>query len=129
MPSLASRIALTATLALPMAAFAAELTPQQQAFREIYQELVEINTTDSVGDTTKAAAAMAARLKAGGIPASDIQVVVPPGAPKKGNLVARLKGSGAKKPLLLLAHIDVVEANRADWARDPFRLLEENGYF
>ena len=72
---------------------------------------------------------MAARLKAGGFPDADMQVIVPPGGPKKGNLVARLKGSGAKKPLLLLAHLDVVEAKREDWERDPFKLVEENGYF
>src|SRR5213075_1035087 len=59
----------------------------------------------------------------------DMQIVVPPGAPKKGNLVARLKGTGAQKPLLLLAHIDVVEAKREDWERDPFKLVEEGGYF
>jgi len=105
------------------------LTPEQKLFREIYQELVEINTTDSAGDTTRASEAMAARLKAGGMSADDIKVIVPPGGPKKGNLVARLKGSGAKKPILLLAHLDVVEAKREDWARDPFKLIEENGYF
>src|SRR5947207_2901666 len=110
-------------------ALAQPLTPEQKLFREIYQELVEINTTDSVGDTTRASEAMAARLKAGGISADDIKVIVPPGGPKKGNLVARLKGSGAKKPILLLAHLDVVEAKREDWARDPFKLIEENGYF
>lgn len=105
------------------------LTPEQKLLREIYQELVEINTTDSAGDTTNAAEAMAARLRAGGIPADDIKVIVPPGGPKKGNLVARLKGSGAKKPLLLLGHLDVVEAKREDWVRDPFKLIEENGFF
>ena len=88
--------------------------------REIYKELVEINTTDSVGDTTVAARAMAARLRAGGFGEADMQIIVPPGAPKKGNLVARLKGTGARKPLLLLAHLDVVEAKREDWERDPF---------
>ncbi len=98
-------------------------------FREIYQELVEINTTDSVGDNTQAAQAMAARLKAAGFTDAEMQVVVPPGAPKKGNLVARLRGTGAKKPLLLLAHIDVVEAKREEWERDPFKLVEEGGYF
>ena len=115
---------------LPAAyAQAMQLTPDQKLFREIYQELVEINTTDSAGDTTQAARAMAARLKAGGYADSDMQIIVPPGGPKKGNLVARLKGSGAKKPLLLLAHLDVVEAKREDWERDPFKLIEENGYF
>src|SRR5262249_4110060 len=111
------------------AAAAQTLTPAQKQLREIYQELVEINTTDSAGDTTRAAEAMAARLRAGGIPAGDIQVIVPPGGPRKGNLVARLRGTGAKKPLLLLAHLDVVEAKREDWERDPFKLVEENGYF
>jgi acetylornithine deacetylase/succinyl-diaminopimelate desuccinylase-like protein len=85
---------------------AAEPTPQQQAFRQIYQELVEINTTDSVGDTVKAAEAMAARLKAGGLPAADIQVIS--SGPRKGNLVARLRGTGARRPILLLGHLDVV---------------------
>ena len=74
----------------------------RKLFREIYQELVEINTSDSVGDTTQAAQAMAARLKSAGFTDAEMQIVVPPGAPKKGNLVARLKGTGAKKPLLLL---------------------------
>jgi len=101
----------------------------RKLFREIYQELVEINTTDSVGDNTQAAQAMAARLKSAGFTDIEMQIVVPPGAPKKGNLVARLKGTGAKKPLLLLAHIDVVEAKREDWERDPFKLVEEGGYF
>ena len=108
---------------------AAAQAPEQKLLREIYQELVEIDTSDASGDTTRAAEAMAARLRAGGIPAADIQVIVPPGGPKKGNLVARLRGSGAKKPLLLLAHIDVVNAKREDWQRDPFKLIEENGYF
>ena len=101
----------------------------RKLFREIYQELVEINTTDSVGDNTQAAQAMAARLRAAGFTDAEMQVVVPPGAPKKGNLVARLRGTGAKKPLLLLAHIDVVEAKREEWERDPFKLVEEGGYF
>jgi acetylornithine deacetylase/succinyl-diaminopimelate desuccinylase-like protein len=110
-------------------AIAQALTPDQRLLREIYQELVEINTTDSAGDTTQAARAMAARLKAGGFVDADLHIIVPPNAPKKGNLVARLTGTGAKKPLLLLAHIDVVEAKRADWQRDPFKLVEEGGYF
>ncbi len=120
-----------AALQLSISAFAQspQLSPDQKLLREIYEELVEINTTDSAGDTTQAARAMAARLRAGGYADADLHVIVPPGAPKKGNLVARLKGSGAKKPLLLLAHIDVVEAKREEWERDPFKLVEENGYF
>jgi acetylornithine deacetylase/succinyl-diaminopimelate desuccinylase-like protein len=110
-------------------AAAQALTPVQQHLREIYQELVEINTTDSAGSCTAAAEAMAKRLRAGGIPREDVHLVTPPGAPKKGNLVARLRGTGVRKPLLLLAHIDVVEAHREDWKRDPFKLIEEDGYF
>ncbi len=104
-------------------------TPAQQQLRSIYQELVETNTTDSVGSCTVAAQKMAKRLKAAGYHDGDMQLIVPPGNQKKGNLVLRLKGDGSKKPLLLLAHIDVVEAKRADWTRDPFKLVEENGMF
>ena len=71
--------------------------------------------------------AMAARLRANGIAAADIQVFNP--APRKGNLVARLRGTGARKPILLLAHLDVVEAKREDWSVDPFTLLEKDGYY
>jgi acetylornithine deacetylase/succinyl-diaminopimelate desuccinylase-like protein len=122
--ALAAVLAMMATLAT---ARAAELTPQQQAFRAIYQELVEINTTESAGDTLKSAEAMAARLRAGGIPAADVRIIST--APRKGNVVARLRGTGARRPILLLAHMDVVEARREDWAFDPFRLQEVDGYF
>jgi len=105
----------------------AALTPHQQLLREIYQELIEINTTNSVGDNTKAAEAMARRLIAAGLPAVDVRVLAL--APHKGNIVARLRGIGARRPLLLLAHLDVVEANREDWSVDPFKLLERDGYF
>jgi acetylornithine deacetylase/succinyl-diaminopimelate desuccinylase-like protein len=120
-------VALGASLALRALAQSAP-TPAQQQLREIYKELVEINTTDSAGSCTAAAEAMAARLKTGGLPAQDGQLIVPPGGPKKGNLVARYRGTGAKKPVMLLGHLDVVEAKREDWQRDPFRLVEENGY-
>ena len=106
---------------------AQEPSPEFAEFRAIYQELVEINTTDSVGDTTTAAEAMAARLKAAGFPAGDVQVLAP--HPRKGNLVARYRGSGGGQPLLLLAHLDVVEARREDWSFDPFKLTEKDGYF
>src|SRR6188768_3247977 len=108
------RIALAFAFCLNLTAFAQTQNSEQKQFREIYQELVEINTTDSAGDNTQAARAMAARLKAGGYTDADVQVIVPPGGPKKGNL---------------LAHLDVVEAKREDWERDPFKLVEENGYF
>jgi len=111
------------------AAQGAELTPVQKQMRGIYQELVETNTTNSVGSCTVAAQKMAKRLKAGGFKDSELQIIIPPGGPQKGNLVARLKGDGSKKPLLLLAHIDVVEAKREDWERDAFKLEEENGMF
>src|SRR5215813_7052177 len=110
-------------------AFAQTPKADQAMLREIYQQLVETNTTDSVGDNTQAAQAMAARLRTAGYPAADVQVLIPTGAPKKGNLIARLHGTGERRPLLLLAHIDVVEAKREDWTRDPFKLVEENGYF
>jgi acetylornithine deacetylase/succinyl-diaminopimelate desuccinylase-like protein len=126
----AASFALAATLAAPLqSAHAQTMTPAQIALREIYREMVEINTTDSAGDTTRAAQAVAVRLRATGFPEADVRVIVPPGGPRKGNLVARLRGTGAKKPLLLLAHLDVVEAKREDWERDPFKLVEENGYF
>jgi acetylornithine deacetylase/succinyl-diaminopimelate desuccinylase-like protein len=104
-----------------------KLNADQQLTREIYKELVEINTTDSVGNCTAAAEAMGARLKAAGFPAEDIQILGP--NPRKGNLVARYRGTGARKPILLLAHLDVVEAKREDWSFDPFKFLEQDGYF
>jgi len=108
------------------------LAPHQRLAREIYAELIAINTVDSVGSVTKAAEAMARRFRAAGFPARDVMVLVPPGKPTKGNLVVRYRGRGgasAPKPILLLAHLDVVAANRADWPRDPFVLHEEGGYF
>ena len=96
----------------PVSVSAQTLTAQLQLARDIYKELVEINTVTTTGDTGKAADAMAARLRAAGFADSDVQVFKP--APGKGNLVARLHGSGARKPILLLAHIDVVEARRED---------------
>jgi acetylornithine deacetylase/succinyl-diaminopimelate desuccinylase-like protein len=100
--------------------------PHQTCAREIFKQLVEINTTDSVGNTTVAAEAMAARFKAAGFPDADVKVLGP--NPRKGNLVVRYRGNGSKRPLLLLAHLDVVEAKRADWSFDPFTLTEKDGY-
>ena len=100
------------------------------AFRALYKELVEINTTASVGSCTAAAEAMGARLKAAGFPDGDVKVLFPPEHPKAGALIATLRGKDPKAgAILLLAHIDVVEAKREDWTRDPFTLVEENGYF
>src|SRR5438309_9783754 len=118
-----------ATLALACLASLTEpvhtqiLAPQQQLALDIYKELVEINTVTETGDTGRAADAMAARLRAAGFDAADVQVLKP--APRKGNLVARLRGTGASRPMLLLAHIDVVAANPADWSLDPFKLIEK----
>jgi acetylornithine deacetylase/succinyl-diaminopimelate desuccinylase-like protein len=124
------RVAIVLVLLLvvsPPVAHAQTRSADEQAFLDIYRELVETDTTDSVGDNTKAAEAMAARLRAAGFPAGDVQVLAP--APRKGNLVARLRGTGTRRPLLLLAHLDVVEARREDWSVDPFILLEKDGYF
>ncbi len=117
---------------LPVAANAADATPRpdQLKFRELYKELVETNTTLSAGSCTLAAERMAKRLKAAGYADTDVNVFVDPAHPKEGGLLATLAGSDAKeKAILLLAHIDVVEANREDWVRDPFVLTEEGGYF
>src|SRR6202161_735624 len=106
------------------------LRPDQAKFREIYQELVETNTTLSSGSCTLAASRMAGRLKAGGYPDVDLHPFAVPDHPKEGGLVAVLPGSDPNaKAILLLAHIDVVEAKREDWTRDPFVLIEENAYF
>src|SRR5262245_59876616 len=93
--------------------------PAQQLAHDILRQLIEINTTDSIGDCTAAANAMAGRLKSAGFPEEDLKVLGP--HPRKGNLLARLRGTGARKPILLLAHIDVVEAKRDDWSFDPFK--------
>jgi len=119
---------LAALLAAPARQSAqAKLSADQQLLRDIFQLLIEINTTDSVGDCTAAANAMAARLKAAGFADEDVKVLGP--HPRKGNLVARLRGTGARKPILLLAHLDVVEAKREDWSFDPFKFLEQDGYY
>jgi len=120
--------ALAALVALPAAA--QDLRPDQAAFRGLYKELVETNTTLSSGSCTLAAERMAARLKAAGYPDRDLHLFSMPDHPREGGLVAILPGSDPKaKAILLLAHLDVVEAKREDWTRDPFTLVEENGYF
>jgi len=95
--------------------------------RDIFQQLIEINTTDSVGSTTVAAQAMAKRLLDAGFPQADVAVLGPNG--RKGNLVVRLHGTGAGKPILIIGHLDVVEARREDWTTDPFQFVEKDGYF
>jgi acetylornithine deacetylase/succinyl-diaminopimelate desuccinylase-like protein len=120
---------LLCTAAFSAGADAAVPLPEadRAAVREIYEELIEIETTNSASGTTPAAEAVARRLRAAGLPEADIAVIGP--SPKKKNLVARLRGNGSEKPLLLLAHLDVVEAKREDWTVEPFTLLEKDGYF
>src|SRR6201986_4674283 len=108
----------------------AQLDPQtKQLSRDIFQQLIEINTTDSVGSTTVAADAMAKRLLDAGFAVADIKVLGP--NDRKGNLVARYRGSGSSglKPILIIAHLDVVEALRSDWTTDPFKFVEKDGYY
>jgi acetylornithine deacetylase/succinyl-diaminopimelate desuccinylase-like protein len=112
---------------LAFASFFANAQPDQALTRDIFKELIEINTTNSTGSTTIAAEAMAKRLKAAGFTDQDIFI----GGPndRSGNLVIRMKGSGKRKPLLLLAHLDVVEALREDWTTDPFKFEEIDGFY
>jgi acetylornithine deacetylase/succinyl-diaminopimelate desuccinylase-like protein len=98
----------------------------QQLTRQIYQELVEIDTSADTGNTARAADAVAARLLAAGFARQDVRVFKP--AARKGNLVARLRGTGERRPMLLMAHLDVVDAKRADWSTDPFKLVEQDGF-
>jgi acetylornithine deacetylase/succinyl-diaminopimelate desuccinylase-like protein len=119
---------LLATLPLALPAAAAELSEHEQLARDIFEELIEINTTHSQGDNTAAAKAIEARLLAAGYPPEDVHVIVP--AERKGNLVARLRSPApTRKPILVLAHLDVVEASPWDWSVHPFKFLERDGYF
>lgn len=131
-PRLVTVMLLVLALAVPASMLAqgskvGDLSAEQKLFHDIYKELVEINTTHSVGDNTQAARAMQKRFMEAGFTAEEIQIFEP--FPRKGNLVLRLKGTGEKKPILLLAHLDVVEAKREDWKTDPFKLQESDGYF
>ncbi|MGN6357524.1 MAG: M20/M25/M40 family metallo-hydrolase [Novosphingobium sp.] len=130
-----STLTILAGLVLAAATSAAQaaetpLRPDQQSFLSLYKELVETDTTLSQGSCTAAADKLAARLRAGGIPDSGIRLFSVAEHPREGGLVATYPGTDAKlKPMLLLAHIDVVEAKRADWQRDPFTLIDEGGYY
>jgi acetylornithine deacetylase/succinyl-diaminopimelate desuccinylase-like protein len=112
---------------------AQQLSPADEATRklalDIFKQLIEINTTDSVGSVTAAAEAMAKRFHDAGFPDSDIQVLGPNTNDKKKNVVVRLHGSGKHKPVLLIGHLDVVEARREDWTTDPFQFIEKDGYY
>lgn len=99
----------------------------RQLAHDIFKQLIEINTTDSVGSVTAASEAMAQRFRDAGFPASDIQVLGP--NDRKKNVVVRLHGSGKHKPVLLIGHLDVVEAKREDWTTNPFEFVEKDGFF
>jgi len=111
----------------PLASRAQSESAANAEARAIFQQLIEINTTDSEGSVTKASEAMAQRLLAAGFPAKDV-VVAGPNERKK-NLVVRYHGSGRKKPILFIGHLDVVEARREDWTTDPFQFIEKDGFF
>ncbi len=113
--------------AIAFSSAAADRQDPHQLARELFKQLIEIPTTESGAGSTPAAEAMAQRLRAGGFAAQDVHVVGPGG--RKQNMVARLKGTGRKRPVLLIGHLDVVEALREDWTVDPFVFLEKDGYF
>lgn len=119
---------LAAIIAAPVSA--QSLRPDQVAFRGLFKELVETDTSLSAGSCTLAADRMAARLKTAGIPANDITLFADPAFPREGGMVAVLPGTDKQaRPILLLGHLDVVEAKRADWTRDPFVMVDEGGYY
>ena len=118
---------LSILLGLATLSFAQGQGDTKQQAREIFKQLIEINTTDSVGNVTTAAEALATRLRDAGFPAQDVIVAGP--NDRKKNLVVRLHGTGRQKPILFLAHLDVVEARREDWTTDPFQFVEKDGYF
>ncbi len=123
--TLACALAATTALAQP-----AQLSPQKAELRAIFKEMVETDTSITTGSCTLAAERVAARMKAAGFKDDQLTLFADPAHPKEGGLVAVLPGSSKTlKPLLLIAHIDVVAAKRADWERDPYTLIEEDGYF
>ena len=127
---MSSRFAFVALFALTAGAQAQSVDVKKAAFREIYQEMVEIDSSPSTGSCTKVVRAAESRMLAAGFGADELHVVIPEGKPDDGNIVARIRAPGARqKGVLLLAHIDVVDAKRADWERDPFKLIEEGGFF
>jgi acetylornithine deacetylase/succinyl-diaminopimelate desuccinylase-like protein len=130
-PGIAAAVLATLILIAGGAASAADSPADEASNKLAYgllKQLVEINTTDSVGNVTTAVEAMAQRFRDAGFPSADV-VEIGPDNPKKKNLVVRLHGTGKYKPVLLLGHIDVVEARREDWSTDPFKLIEKDGYF
>jgi acetylornithine deacetylase/succinyl-diaminopimelate desuccinylase-like protein len=133
MPIAASRLPVplvSAVAALTMLAAPARAAPDDAAFRALYRDLVNTDSSAATGSCTAVAEKARAHLIEAGYPADTTRIVLAPGLPKDGNLVARLPGADPHaKPMLLLAHIDVVNANPSDWKRDPFTLVEADGYF
>src|SRR5256886_1713554 len=123
-------LVLAGTLLSAGAAAQDGLSPADRVLaREIFKQLIEINTTDSLGNTPRAARAMAQRLRAAGFAAPDVRVLIGPDT-THGNLVARYRGTGTGgRPIVVFAHLDVVPARRTDWSVDPFTFLEKDGYF
>jgi acetylornithine deacetylase/succinyl-diaminopimelate desuccinylase-like protein len=128
MPDFCKRLLILVVLAHSFSSHAAESLPEKerQRARDIFRELIEIRSTHDVGNT-RIAEAIAARFKAAGFSGDDLQVLAP--KPGKENVIVRLRGTGAAKPILFIAHLDVVEAKREDWTVDPFKFTERDGYF
>ena len=128
-----SSCALAALLLLPASGIAQQttLTPYQSLGRELLRQMVETNTEHSIGSTTKLAELLAERFRAAGFPAADVQVIGPDTGrdAKDRNLLVRYRGRGSRPPILLIGHLDVVEAKRSDWVLDPFTLTERDGHF
>lgn len=123
-------LAAVAAAAFAAPAAAAPADPSEAAFRALYKELVETNTDHKIGNCTAAAQQIATRMKAAGFSDAELNVFTPEGFPLDGGLIATLEGSDKTRgAVMLLAHLDVVEARREDWTRDPFTLVEEGGYF
>src|SRR5687767_14338404 len=128
--SIPALLVLLAAFPLASATAATDPDAERAAFRAIYEEMVEIDSSPTTGSCTKLVRVAQARLQAAGFTDQDVELVIPEGKPEDGNIVARIRAKEAKKkPVLLLAHIDVVDAKREDWERDPFTLIEENGFF
>ena len=123
---------------LPLFSFVLFLTSRPQAqvddatktlSHDVFKQLIEINSTDSVGSVTAASEAMAQRFREAGFAEGDVQILGPAGKDRKKNLVVRLHGTGKHKPILLIGHLDVVEAHREDWTTDPFKFVEKDGFY
>jgi acetylornithine deacetylase/succinyl-diaminopimelate desuccinylase-like protein len=123
---IAARVAVLSVVALPAAAQSRSAV--QESARTILRELIAINTDHDSGSTTIAAQAIARRLIAGGFPAAEVQIIGPATSPKNQNLIARYRGTGNGKPILLMAHLDVVTARSADWSVRPYELTEKDGF-